>query len=171
MRNGVVLIITVVAALPVVGCASSAQRRCACDLAHDTFPEAQAEVRAVLQKIYHDARTANLDGLRASHLDSNKFTKFGPRMFERQNVHQCNETEAAFFASIEDADFQLKDVKIDVVGDVAIATYYPHVSFKKDGRTVQRSGRQTLVFLKTSDGWKIIHEHGTPRRAFETDAG
>lgn len=25
------------------------------------------------------------------------------------------------------------------------------------------SGRQTLVFLKTNVGWKIVHEHGTPK--------
>lgn len=57
-----------------------------------------------------------------------------------------------------------KDVKIDVFGDLAIATYYPHFSFVKDGQKIEGMGRQTLVFLKTDQGWKIIHEHGAPQK-------
>ena len=136
------------------------------DLSNYPFPEGQEELRLVLEKIYHDARTAELAALRAGHLNSAKFTKFGPRSFERQNFQQCNETEADFVTSIQDAEFDLQDIKIDVFGDVAIATYYPQASFKKDGEVIQASGRQTLVFLNTADGWKIVHEHGTPKACF-----
>jgi ketosteroid isomerase-like protein len=55
-------------------------------------------------------------------------------------------------------------LKIDVFGDIGIATYYPHVSFVQDGERKTGSGRQTLVFLKTNDGWKLVHEHGTPKK-------
>jgi len=58
---------------------------------------------------------------------------------------------------------EAKDIKIDVFGDVGIATYYPHFSFEKNGVESKGEGRQTLVFLKTNEGWKIIHEHGTKR--------
>ena len=54
------------------------------------------------------------------------------------------------------------------IGQITAPTRsYSHVSFKKDGEVMQRSGRHTLVFLKTVDGWKIIHEHGTPKMCFE----
>ena len=42
-----------------------------------------------------------------------------------------------------------------------IATYDPHVSFVRQGQEQTITGRQTLVFLETAGGWKIVHEHGT----------
>jgi ketosteroid isomerase-like protein len=111
-----------------------------------------------------DAETANIEGLQSVHLNSDKFTKFGPRSFNRQDVTGTNKTEAAFFGSISNYRQEVKELKIDVFGDVAIATYYPHVSFEQDGEEKSGSGRQTLVFLKTVEGWKIVHEHGTPNK-------
>ena len=133
------------------------------DLINDSFPEAQAELREVVKSIVKDAETANLQGLKAEHLDSDKFTKFGPRSFNRQDLVSTNESETAFFGSISNFKQEIVDLKIDVFGDIGIATYYPHVSFVQNGEIKKGSGRQTLVFLKTSSGWKIVHEHGTPR--------
>ena len=134
------------------------------DLINDPFPEAQAELRQVVESIVKDAMTANVEGLQAAHLESEKFTKFGPRSFNRQDVASTNESEAAFFGSISNFNQEVKELKIDVFGDVGIATYYPHVSFVQEGEEKTASGRQTLVFLKTADGWKIVHEHGTPKK-------
>ena len=134
------------------------------DVVNDLFPEAQSEIREVVESIVKDCETANLEGLKTVHLDSDKFTKFGPRSFERQDVKSTNESEVAHFGSISNFKATIKDLKIDVFGDVGIATYYPHVTFEKDGMEHSGSARQTLVFLKTSEGWKIIHEHGTMRQ-------
>jgi ketosteroid isomerase-like protein len=60
--------------------------------------------------------------------------------------------------------YRADDLKIDVFGDIGIVTYYPRVSFVKEGETRLVNGRQTLVFLKTDQGWKIVHEHGTVRQ-------
>ena len=134
------------------------------DLINDPFHEAQAELREVIDSIVKDATTANIEGLQAAHLVSDKFTKFGPRSFERQDVASTNASEAAFFGSISKFNQEVKDLKIDVFGDMGIATYYTEVSFVQDGEERKGSGRQTLVFLKTENGWKIVHEHGTPRK-------
>jgi hypothetical protein len=134
------------------------------DLINNPFPEAQAELRDVIDSIVKDAMTANIEGLQATHLVSDKFTKFGPRSFERQDVVNTNVSEAAFFGSISNYGEEIKDLKIDVFGDVGVATYYREVSFVQDGEERRASGRQTLVFLKTKDGWKIVHEHGTARK-------
>ena len=128
--------------------------------------EAQAELKQVLKAIYDDAMSANVEGLTTSHLISSNFTKFGPRNFSRQTADETNESEAAFFTSIKDLKVELKDVKIDVFGEVAVTTFYPHFSFVKDDQLKEGSSRQTLVFLKTDQGWKIIHEHGTPKKCF-----
>ena len=134
------------------------------DQINDTFPEAKVELREFINSIIRDAETANIDGLKAAHLNSDKFTKFGPRNFNRQDLSSTNISEETFFGSITNYKQEIKDLKIDVFGDVGIATYYPYVSFVRDGETKSGSGRQTLVFLKTENGWKIVHEHGTPKQ-------
>jgi len=130
------------------------------DIINDLFPKEQSELREVIKSIVRDAETTNLEGLETIHLVSDKFTKFGPRGFERQDIESTNESELAFFGSISNYKEEVKDLKIDVFGEFGIATYYRFVSFEKDGEEQIVRVRQTLVFLKTSDGWKIIHEHG-----------
>lgn len=132
-------------------------------LVNDTFPAAQAELRETVMSIADDIMTANIEGLQASHLVSDKFTKFGPRKFERQDVNDTNASEAAFFSSISNVNYRIDDLKIDVFGEIGIVTYYPHVTFVKEGESKVVDGRQTLVFLNTDDGWKLAHEHGTVR--------
>ena len=131
------------------------------DIINDPFLQSQQEIKEAVEGIARDAQSANLEGLTSIHLNSKKFTKFGPRNFERQDVNSTNETESAHFGSVENLTMEIKDLKVDVFGDIGIATYYPHVTFTRDGEQTKASARQTLVFLNTDDGWKIIHEHGT----------
>ena len=133
------------------------------DIINYSFPESQAEIRAEIYSIIKDAETTNIEALKSAHLASDKFTKFGPRHFNRQDLKSTNESETAFFGSISNYKQEVKDLKIDVFGDVGIATYYPHVYFIRNGEMINSSGRQTFVFLKTNNGWKIVHEHGTPK--------
>ncbi len=66
--------------------------------------------------------------------------------------------------SQEPSQEDVRELKIDVFDDIAIATYYPHVSFIQNGEEKTGSGRQTFVFLSTVEGWKLVHEHGTPQQ-------
>jgi len=130
------------------------------DLINNNFLESQNELKEVVNTIVKDAETTNLEGLKNIHLASDKFTKFGPRAFERQGVEDTNESELAFFGTISNYKEEIKGLKIDVFGEVGIATYYRFASFVQDHEQNNVSLRQTLVFLKTSEGWKIVHEHG-----------
>jgi hypothetical protein len=131
--------------------------------AQDHESDARLQIREAILGIKADIESSNISGLQGVHLNSEKFSKFGPRNFERQDVTSTNRSEAAFFSSIREATYEVRDLKIDVFGDVGIATYYPEVSFVRDGVQVASSGRQTLVFLRTDSGWKLVHEHGTAR--------
>ena len=65
----------------------------------------------------------------------------------------------AAITSVEDYKYEARDVKIDVFGEVAVMTFFPHRSRRENGEMIRYSARQTLVFLKTAEGWKIVHEH------------
>ena len=125
-------------------------------------PEAEKEVRAVVMKIWEDAAKGDVSELSAAHLNSPKFSKFGPRIAARQDVKSTIETETEHFSSISDVSLAVEDLKIDVFGDLAVTTFYNNYSFIKNKIRVQGKGRVTLVFLRTEEGWKIVHEHSSP---------
>jgi outer membrane murein-binding lipoprotein Lpp len=106
-------LILVAAIVPIhlCGCASPPMTSSANKLAHDQFPQAQAELREAVEAIRDDIIATNIEGLQAAHLASNKFTKFGPRRFERQDVAGTNESEAAFFSSISNVSYNVEDLK------------------------------------------------------------
>ena len=133
-------------------------------LISEPYLSIQEEITELINSIVKDAEDANIEGLKSAHLESNKFSKFGPRNFSRQDVASTNETEASFFSSITNYKQEVRDLKIDVFDDVAVATYYPYVTYVLNGEEINGSGRQTFVFLKTKDGWKLVHEHGTPKQ-------
>ena len=43
---------------------------------------------------------------------------------------------------------------------------YNHHSYKDNSKLKQGVARNTLVFLDTAEGWKIVHEHITPKACF-----
>jgi ketosteroid isomerase-like protein len=138
----------------VVGCQSN-------DESTDSY-KAEKELRQVIEQIWVDVVSGDLEALRSTHLDSPKFSKFGPRIAERQDVKSTNESETEHVLLISDASFELEDIKVDVFGDVAVTTFYNNFSFIKNNIRVKGKGRVTLVFLNTEEGWKIIHEHSSP---------
>ncbi len=70
------------------------------EIIKDPYLTAQAEIREVINAIIKDAEEVNIEGLKAVHLESEKFSKFGPRKFERQDFTGTNKSEEAFFSSI-----------------------------------------------------------------------
>ncbi len=159
--RGLTLLCLLVSMSVYVGCVSTPTRRGNRDIVNDPFPEAQEEVLATMRRIHQDAVSGNVGALRFHHLNSPKFSKFGPRKHERQTFEETRESEVSFFSSITDFTIDPRDMRVDVFGDVAVVTYYPHVTFKKDGKKMKGNGRQTVVFVKTTEGWLIAHEHGT----------
>ena len=161
MHNHYWVFITSLAVIFLTSCSS--RKSNTVDLINNSFPEAQAELQEVIKSLAEDIENDNIKGLKAGHLVSEKFTKFGPRNFERQDVASTNKTESAHFGSTSNFKYEIKDLKIDVFGDVGIVTYYPLVSFVQDGVLKSGSGRQTLIYVNTVEGWKIVHEHGTAK--------
>jgi hypothetical protein len=121
----------------------------------------QEELKRILYQIFEDAENKNIEALKASHLVTPKFSKFGPRVPHRQNAESTNQSEAVFFSSVDKLKVEITDPKVDVFGNVAIVTFYAD-SFVTYGTEVKSGSRRgTLVFARTKDGWKIVHEHSS----------
>jgi ketosteroid isomerase-like protein len=69
------------------------------------------------------------------------------------------------FASISDYDFKIEDMKIEIKGDIAMASFLlqstgmivDDYSFR--GTTINNKSRATVVLCKVKGQWKILHQH------------
>ena len=57
--------------------------------------------------------------------------------------------------------FMLTDVAIEVRGDLAWVTLYENLNSSLEGQNVAAAVLTTNIFRKGSDGWRMIHHHGS----------
>jgi len=132
------------------------------DLINDEFPEAKQEVLETFVAIAQSIKDGDIDKLISYHAYGPKFTEFkdgAPR-----NGGEANEAyERNLFGSVtEVVKFDAKDLKIAVYGDVANLTFHSDFQLKFGEELVVVNDQITLLFVKTADGWKMVHEHHSP---------
>jgi ketosteroid isomerase-like protein len=128
------------------------------DVALDTYPEAQAQIRKRLDEIWATLASKDVAKLESFHLYGPKFTsfKFGQ---VRGDGDANRKGEKEFAAVLTDSKVEMKDLAIAVYGDTAIATFNGNFSGKIEGHPVTDKQATTLVFVKYKGDWKIVHEH------------
>jgi ketosteroid isomerase-like protein len=132
------------------------------DLINEEFPKAKQEVMETFGGIAQSIKDGDLDKLISFHAYGPKFTEF--KNGEPRNGDEANEVhERNVFGSVtEVVKFEAKDLQIAVYGDVANLTFHSdfHLKFGED--LVIVNDQITLLFVKTKDGWKMVHEHHSP---------
>jgi ketosteroid isomerase-like protein len=132
------------------------------DLINDEFPEAKQEVMETFGAIAQSIKDGDLDKLISFHAYGPKFTEF--KNGEPRNGGKANETyERDIFGSVSEViKFEANDLQIAVYGDVANLTFHSdfHLKFGED--IVIVNDQITLLFVKTKEGWKMVHEHHSP---------
>ncbi|MBT8275162.1 MAG: nuclear transport factor 2 family protein [Bacteroidia bacterium] len=132
------------------------------DLINDEFPEAKQEIMQTFGAIAQSIKDGDIEKLISYHAYSPKFTEF--KNGELRNDGTANEThERNVFGSVtEVVKFDAKDLQIAVYGEVANVTFHSdfHLKFGED--LVVVNDQITLLFVKTKDGWKMVHEHHSP---------
>jgi ketosteroid isomerase-like protein len=138
------------------------------DLINDEFPEAKQEVMETYEAIVQSIKEGDIDKLISLHAYSPKFTEF--KNGELRNGGEANETyERNIFSSVtEVVKFDSNDLKIAVYGDVANATFHSDFHFKFGEDLVVVNDQITLLFVKTENGWKLVHEHHSPLKKEES---
>ena len=124
----------------------------------ETFPEAQAQIRRRLDEIWATARNRDFERLESFHLYGPKFTEFKDAK-PRGDARSCAAGERATFTMIDQPQVDMRDLAINVFGDVAIATFNGHFIGQIKGNPVALDQQGTLVFVQIGGDWKIVHEH------------
>jgi ketosteroid isomerase-like protein len=58
----------------------------------------------------------------------------------------------------------LTDMTVRLYGDTAVATYVSHLRVRVHGRETSASERDTDVFVRRPEGWRLVISHGTTIR-------
>jgi len=129
------------------------------DLVNNEFPEAKQEVMQTFVEIAQSIKDGDIEKLIAFHAYSPKFTEF--KNGEPRNGGLANEThERNVFGSVTEViKFDAKDLQIAVYGDVANLTFHSDFQLKFGDDIVQVNDQISLLFVKTKNGWKMVHEH------------
>jgi ketosteroid isomerase-like protein len=146
-----------VAAVVLTGCATAPNSNLTAD-----YPQEQAEVRNRLNEIFDAAAKKDFERLEGYHLYGPKFTKFATEAPARQDAAAARKGERDGLSAIRDLSMRANDLKIDVFGNVAIATFVISSSFHAGTDTFERQARSTMVLVKDQGAWKITHEHFSP---------
>ena len=149
-KLGHVFASVVVAGLLAGGCASH----------RGAGPRAQIEQR--LQEVLAAAASKDFTRLDSYHLYGPRFTKFTGSSPERLDAAATRTTEHEGLTAAEGLRMRAEDLKIDLFGNVGIATFLLEYSFDARGQSYHRKERSTLVFVKDGTAWRIAHEHLSP---------
>jgi len=136
------------------GCASAPTAKLNAD-----YPKDRAQIQRRLLEIFDAAEKKDLDRLDSYHFYGPKFTKFAPEAAGRLDAAAARKGEHDGLAPVADLSMRAEDLKIDVFGDAAIATFVLNYSFKAGADAFQKQALSTLVFVKDHGAWKITHEH------------
>ena len=124
-----------------------------------------AKIRDIIYSYFELAKTKEIEKIE-EFIDPS-FTKFGDSPpYDRRDFERALMLEQLQFASLSDYDFKIEDLKTEVMGDVAIATFVLQVTgmivddYSFRGTAINNKARATIVLRKDKNGrWKMIHQH------------
>ena len=130
--------------------------------------QSRKEVAALITSYFEVGRSKDISSLSRFFAPSQYFSKFDEsRPYTRQNSDEAFMYEQARFADISDYEYKIDDLRIDVIGFMAVATFYLQYKgvfvndYSFEGSTVSGKLRVTMVVGKFGDGWRIVHQHSS----------
>jgi hypothetical protein len=126
----------------------------------EPYAQEQLEVERRIEAIMSAARRRAVDELESYHAFGRKFTKFDDfEPLERQDADTTRRLERDAILGVEEFDPRVADLKVDVFGPAAVATFVMDYAVVADGERHALRARGTLVLANEGNEWLIVHEH------------
>ena len=123
------------------------------------------EILNVIRTFFGAGKTKNFSVLSDIQLNSQEFSSFSDLPpYGLKNYSESIALEELRFASISDYDYEIKNERISIFGNVGIVTFVLNQSGMLvdsqtyTGQHMTVNGRATFVLVK-EDAWKIMHYH------------
>ncbi len=165
MKTNLKVTLIVLLAIFISGCSSDddqTQEPRIDDIITPVYLEEQQEILETFGEIKQSLIDGDMEKLIGFHAYSPKFTEF--KNGELRNGSAANEAyeRQVFGAVTEVVRFEADDLQISVYGDVAIVTFHSDFHLKFGADLVIVVEQTSLMFARTVNGWKIVHEHHSP---------
>jgi len=126
----------------------------------------RSEVSSTVYAYFNAGKEKEFAAMAKLHASSHLFTKFDENPpYSRQGSEEAFVHEQAMFANISDYSYSIDDLRVDLLGGVAVSTFYLTYNgifvndYLFEGSPVGSKVRATMVLIKTKEGWKIAHQH------------
>ena len=124
------------------------------------------EIESTIRAFFEAGKNKDFSALSGFHSARDQFTKFDENPpYTRQDSEEAFVYEQAAFANISDYSYSIDDLRIDLLGDVGVATFYLTYSgmfvndYSFEGSPVRSKARVTMVLIRKPQGWRVAHEH------------
>lgn len=88
------------------------------------------------------------------------FVGFSSTKHERlTRKSQLKKTFLHYLEEGQKVKYAIKNIKVDILGECAITSFYWQVDIHKKKKVKSLTGRASHVYLQELDDWKIVHEH------------
>ena len=123
------------------------------------------EILEIITTFFNAGKTKNLAPLSVIQLDDARFSSYSDvPPLDLKDYATTIALQQLRFVSISDYEFEIKNARVDIFDNCAVATFtvrqtgmiVDNYSFRGQHYTMESRG--TFVFIKTSK-WKIIHIH------------
>lgn len=132
------------------------------DLINNEFPEAKQEVMDTFAAMAQSIKDGDIDKLISFHAYNPKFTEFKNGEPRNGGVENEAHERSVFGAVTEVVKLDAMNLKIAVYGKVANLTFESDFHLKFGEELVVVNDQITLLFVKGTTGWKMVHEHHSP---------
>ena len=126
----------------------------------------KSDVEKAIRAFFEAGRNKDLTALADFHGPRDRFTKFDENPpYTRQNSDEAFVYEQAAFANISDYNYSIDELRVDLLGDAAVASFYLSYSgmfvndYSFEGSPVRAKTRVTMALARTLKGWRVVHEH------------
>ncbi len=160
MKTKLTVVLIMILSLVITGCDTDDDtQETNRDIITYDFPAEKQEVLETFGAIAQSIRDGDMDKLISFHAYGPKFTEFKNGQPRNGDVANEAHERSVFGAVTEVVKFDANELKIAVYGEVANLTFHSdfHLKFGED--LVIVNDQITLLFVRTSDGWKMVHEH------------
>lgn len=137
-----------------------------CGVRLNGIPATQEKVESSFENEIMNAITRRLDGIKnrdenaVKELIDERYTKFDDwPPFRRQEAEEALKNEFAAFKVLSKYGYELKDNKVTILGNVAIATFHIRYWGEIRNRQFEVVSRVTSVLIRQGSEWKVVHEH------------
>ena len=132
------------------------------------FPQAKQQVMETFGEIAQSIIDHDMDKLISFHAYGPKFTEFKNGQLRNGGAENEQYERDVFGSVFEVIKFGANDLKIAVYGgNVANLTFHSDfvLVFEEGEPPVTIINQITLLFVRTNNGWKMVHEHHSPLTA------